>query len=212
LGGDSQIANVSKRSSFIIPAAPALKLNPPSGPQWVHECKFDGWRGQLHKTVDDVVVCSRNGKDLSRRFRAIAHSLRVLPAKSAIIDCELVACDSDGMPSFSALMAGGHTLCAWCFDVMELNGRDLRELPLVKRKEKLRDLLIKADDDVLRYSDDFEDPLMLLQVAQRMDLEGIVSKRSDAPYRSGKAAGWTKTRTATWRAANRERYLLFEKV
>lgn len=107
-----QIANVSKRSPFIVPAAPVLKLNPPTGPQWIHECKFDGWRGQLSKAGDDVVVFSRNGKDITSRFRAIAHSLRVLPAKAAIIDCELVACDSDGMPSFAALMAGGHTLCA----------------------------------------------------------------------------------------------------
>ena len=93
-----------KCSPFIVPAAPVLKLNPPTDPQWVDECKFDGWRGQLHKAGDDVVVFSRNGKDITRRFRATAHSLRVLPAKSAITDCELVACDSDGMPSFSALM------------------------------------------------------------------------------------------------------------
>ena len=95
--------------------------------------------------------------------RAVA-SRSVLPAKSAIIDCELVACDSDGMPSFAALMAGGDTLWPWCFDLMELNGRDLRELPLSRRKEKLCDLLIKADDHVLRYSDDFEDPMKLLEV------------------------------------------------
>lgn len=94
----------------------------------------------------------------------------------------------------------------------KLNGRDLQEQPLARRKEKLRDLLIKADDDVLRYSDDFEDPLKLLEVTQRMHLEGIVSKRADQPYRSGKAAGWTKTKTATWRAANRERCRLFEKA
>ena len=201
---------MSKPSPFIVPAAPVLRLNPPSGPQWVHECKFDGWRGQLHKAGDDVVVFSRYGKDITRRFRAIAHSLRVLPTKSAIIDCELVACDGDGMPSFSALMAGGDTLCAWCFDLMELNGRDLREKALSIRKAKLRDLLITADDDVLRYSDGFADPMKLLAVTQKMRLEGIVSKRADQPYRSGKASGWTKTKTATWRAANRERYKLFE--
>jgi ATP-dependent DNA ligase len=79
-----------------------------------------------------------------------------------------------------------------------------------EERDRKRDNNIKADDDVLRFSDDFEDPLKLLEVAQRMHLEGFVSKRRDAPYRSRKAAGWTKTKTATWRAANRERYKLFE--
>jgi bifunctional non-homologous end joining protein LigD len=105
----------------------------------------------------------------------------------------------------------GH-LCAWCFDVLELNGRDLRPLPLIERKSKLRDLLIKADDDGLRYSEEFEDAEKLLVVATKQGLEGIVSKKADQPYVSGKNVGWIKVKTATWRGANRGRFELFQRV
>ena len=78
-------------------------------------------------------------------------------------------------------------------------------------RERLRQLLIDADNRLLRFSDDFLDPEKLLAAAERMGLEGIVSKRRDQHYRSGKNPGWVKMKTATWRAANRERYKLFEK-
>ena len=116
-------------------------------------------------------------------------------------------CDSDGKPDFKALMEGaGGDLCAWCFDLLELNGRGLRRRTLIERKATLRHLLNKADDHVLRFSETFPDPAKLLAAAQ--GLEGIVSKLGHQPYRSGKNPGWVKVKG--WREANRDREM-FEK-
>jgi bifunctional non-homologous end joining protein LigD len=86
---------VPKRIAFITPAAPVLRPEAPSGPQWIHEVKFDGWRMQLHKVGDRVVVFSRNGVDMTKRFAMIRDKALRLPAASAIIDAELVACEHD---------------------------------------------------------------------------------------------------------------------
>ena len=91
---------------FIIPSAPVLKRQPPTGPQWLHEVKFDGWRAQLHKAGDEAAIYTRKGHDYTGRFPAIRESLLALPTDSAIIDAEIVVCDSDGKPDFRSLMAG----------------------------------------------------------------------------------------------------------
>jgi bifunctional non-homologous end joining protein LigD len=91
------------------------------------------------------------------------------------------------------------------------NGRDLRELPLIERKARLERLILAANADWLHYSESFDDDLELLNAADRMKLEGIVSKRRDAPYCSGKQCGWIKVKWETWRDANRERWRLFER-
>ena len=201
-----------KRLPFIAPSAPVQKKRPPSGPDWLHEVKHDGWRSQLHVYGDTVAVYSRNGTDVSKRFRSISDALSELHVRSIIVDAELVACDDKGKPDFRALMSGGrHGVCAWCFDLMHLNGHDLRPVPLTERRDLLRNLLIEADDHALRFSDDFPDPDKLLAAASRMGLEGIVSKRREQPYRSGRNSGWVKVKTATWREANRDRWELFEK-
>ena len=102
--------------------------------------KWDGYRSQLIKDGDRVVVLSRNGKEFTGRFSGVWGALRDLPAKSAIKDAEIVACREDGAPDFRALHSGNYSddvLCAWCFDLMELNGVDLKPLPLMARKMKL---------------------------------------------------------------------------
>jgi bifunctional non-homologous end joining protein LigD len=186
---------VLKRNPFIIPSAPVLKREPPRGEQWLHEVKFDGWRAQLHKAGDEGAIFTRRGNDYTKRFPPIRDSLIALRARSAIIDAEIVVCDSDGKPDFKALMDGTPgELCVWCFDLMELNGRDVRELPLIERKALLRHLLNKADDHRLRFSETFRDPLKLLKAANNAGLEGIVSKLSHQPYRSGKNPGWIKVK------------------
>ena len=101
-----------KRNPFIIPSAPVLKRQPPTGPQWLHEVKFDGWRAQLHKAGDEVAIFTRKGHDYTKRFPAIRDSLLALPAKSAIIDAEIVVCDSDGKPDFKALRTERHAISA----------------------------------------------------------------------------------------------------
>jgi bifunctional non-homologous end joining protein LigD len=99
----------------------------------------------------------------------------------------------------------------WAFDLLHHNGRDLRELPLLERKARLEKLIVAANVNWLRYSESFDDGLKLLKAADRMRLEGIVSKRRDAPYRSGKQCGWVKVKSSTWREANKERWRLFER-
>jgi len=203
---------VLKRNPFIIPSAPILKREPPRGGQWLHEVKFDGWRAQLHKAGKEVTIYTRKGNDYTGRFPLLRNTLTALPARSAIIDAEIVVCDSDGKPDFKALMEGTPgDLCAWCFDLLEINGRGLRERALVERKAMLRHLLNKADDHRLRFSENFPDPVKLLAAAERQGLEGIVSKLSSQPYRSGVNPGWIKVKCRAWREANRARWEMFEK-
>lgn len=144
--------------------------------------KFDGWRAQLHKDGEEAKVYGRDGKDLSRRFANIRVGLASLPCRSTVMDAEVVVCAKDGRPDFAALMAGDKEgLCAWCFDLMELDGRDLRPLPLIERKALLRELLIEADDDTLRYSEEFPEPVHLLEVAEKLGLEGSSRRRPPSP-------------------------------
>ena len=133
--------------------------------------------------------------------------------RSLIIDGELVACDGDGVPDFYRLHSHRRDcgLCVWAFDLLHHNGRDLRELPLIERKARLEKVIIAANAGWLHYSESFDDGFELRKAADRMKLEGIVSKRRDAPYRSGKQSDWIKTKCATWRQANKERWRLFER-
>lgn len=177
---------------FIPPCIPVLGDAPPPGPGWLHEVKFDGWRLQLHKHGDDVRLYSRNGRDLTHRFGGFRDHVVYLP--DCIIDAELVACDTDGKPDFQGLMRKDANLCIWCFDLLELDGEDLRARPLLERKDKLREVLITIDDDRIRYSEEFPDPVKLLAVVEKMGLEGVVSKRATAPYRSGPQKDWIKVK------------------
>ena len=200
------------RSAFIIPSQPVARKQSPSGPQWIHEAKFDGWRAQLHKAGDEGAIFTRKGNDCTVRFPSIRKAVLSLPFNSVIIDAEAVACGDDGKPNFKLLMQNSTgALCAWCFDLLELNGRDLRPLPLLERRIHLRHLLAKADEHALRYSDGFNDPEELLAAAEQQGLEGVVSKLTYQPYRSGKNPGWVKVKTASWREANSERHKLFER-
>jgi bifunctional non-homologous end joining protein LigD len=107
----------------------------------------------------------------------------------------LNATQSVGVPPFAAPVSA----------VLQSDG-DIRDLPLIERKARLRDILIDLDDDRLRYSEEFSDPARLLSVAEKMGLEGVVSKRKDRPYRSGNRSDWVKVKTPSWREANKNRF------
>jgi bifunctional non-homologous end joining protein LigD len=107
-------------------------------------------------------------------------------------------------------MAIASNCTSWCFDLLEQNGKDLRALPLTARKTKLGSLLRRYNHAALRYSDSFFDGTKLLQQAERHGLEGIISKKRDAPYRSGKG-DWIKVKTKAWRSANKDRGELFDR-
>ena len=202
-----------RKSPFILPSVPILAKAPPVGSEWIHELKHDGWRAQLHKAGDDVVVFPRNGNDATSRFKSVAIALATLPLTSCIVDAELVACDAEGQPNFYALMGGAkHGCCAYCFDLLELDGDSLLATPLDERRFLLRRLMRRADRDTLRLSEVFDHPMALLAACEEHGLEGIVSKLREDRYRSGKNPGWIKVKTAAWREANRERHKLFEKT
>ena len=193
--------------------APTLAKIPRTGPDWLHEAKFDGWRVQVHIDNGEVAIYSKNGADYTRRLRSLKPFLQRIQVKNAILDCELVACDESGMPCFRTLMEMGDraTLCLWCFDLLHLNGIRLMPIPLEQRKAMLADLVALTDCERLQFSGSFDDPTKLLETCQKMNLEGIVSKRRDSAYRSGPTKDWLKVKTASWRLANRGRWEMFRK-
>jgi bifunctional non-homologous end joining protein LigD len=184
----------------------------PTGAEWLHEVKFDGYRVQAHKVGSRVVIYSRNGHDFTERFPSIAELMHELPAKAAVLDGEVVASDADGRPNFARLhvrFTRPGAIHLWAFDLLAFNGRDLRSQPLVKRQACLQALLERFGCPAVSLSEPFEE---LLRVAEEHGLEGVVSKRRDAPYRSGECRDWRKVKTVTWREANRERWRLFEEA
>lgn len=201
-----------KRKAFIEPSFPVQRKEPPTGPDWIHEIKFDGFRIQLHKDGDDVTLFSRGGNDVTNRFRDVRDAVANLPCYSVIIDAELTACDTEGKPDFVGLVRRKNKeLCVWAFDLMRLDGADLRMKPLWERKRELQRIILEADEHQLRFSDDFDDPMKLLKVAEQWRLEGVVCKKLDQPYKSGKNLGWVKVKTASWRAQNQDRWELFQR-
>jgi bifunctional non-homologous end joining protein LigD len=200
---------------FIPPCSPIPAKAVPAGNDWVHELKFDGYRVQAHKIGSRVVVFSRNGHDFTDRFTSIAQLLQELPAKAAVLDGEVVASDADGRPNFARLhvrWTRPNTIHLWAFDLLSFNGCDLRPQPLVRRQACLQALLERFGCAAISLSETFEDGMALLRVAEQRGLEGLVSKRRDAPYRSGECPDWRKVKTTVWREANRERWRLFARA
>jgi bifunctional non-homologous end joining protein LigD len=197
---------------FIKPCLPSSRLRPPSGDAWLHEIKLDGWRGQLHKCGGEVRLYSKRGNDLSGRFSDLVRAVARMPIGNVILDGEITALDSHGLPDFGALQkADKNSLQSfWAFDLLRVGDEDLRSLALEERKAKLQKLCT-ADIAELRYSESFDDAEALLKVSTRMGLEGIVSKKRDTSYRSGPSKTWLKIKTSAWREANRERWKLFER-
>jgi bifunctional non-homologous end joining protein LigD len=197
---------------FIEPCSPVTAKSVPTGAAWLHEVKFDGYRVQIHKAGKDVVIFSRNGHDFTTRFADIAYVLRDLLAKTAILDGELVASNDAGVPDFAGLhrrTTAPGMLHMWAFDLLSLNGRDWRPYALEKRQARLDMLLARFDCPAVLMSKSFDAGAALLRIAEKHKLEGVVSKRRGAPYRSGPCRDWLKVKTAGWRTANRERWRLF---
>jgi bifunctional non-homologous end joining protein LigD len=194
---------------FIEPCLPTLGHAVPSGPQWVHEIKHDGYRFICRCEGHRVRVFSRRGNDCTERVPAIAEALRALPVTSVTLDGEGVVCDPDGVTDFDLLRAtlghrGLRRAFLFAFDVLELDGRDLRASPWDERRKALTKLLRKAGDGI-RLSEHLAttDGNTLFQHACAMGLEGIVAKRRDKPYRSGRSPDWIKVKNPDAPAATR---------
>jgi bifunctional non-homologous end joining protein LigD len=162
----------------------------PSGDLWLHEIKHDGFRILARKDGDRVRLYSRPGNDMTRRFPLIVEALAHLRSRSCIIDGEAVACDDNGLASFERIRYRQHDedVFLYAFDLIELNGDDLRRDPLEVRKATLRSMLAKAGLG-LRFNEHLGgDGPTVFAHACKMGLEGIVSKRKDSAYRSGPLA------------------------
>jgi bifunctional non-homologous end joining protein LigD len=171
--------------------------SPPSGAAWVHEIKYDGYRMLCRIEDRKVRMMSRNGNDWTQNFPAVARALGRLPVETAWVDGEVVAMDSKGRSSFQRLQnalsgTGAEALTYLAFDLLYLNGYDLRGAPLSERKRVLQELLSDASTTI-RYSEHFAVPGRdFLENVGELGLEGMVSKRADLPYQAGRGAAWQK--------------------
>lgn len=195
---EAETRPASLRLRHVPPQLALLGDEPPDGPQWIHEIKFDGYRMEALLESGTCRLITRNGLDWTGRYPRIAKAVAKLKAIDAIIDGELVALDAEGRSSFSLLHNGtpSSTLAYFVFDLLRLNGKDLRKRPLIERKEML-DELVKGADAALRYSTHIANAgQRVLEEACAMGLEGIVSKKISAPYVSARTPSWVKTKCA----------------
>ena len=196
-----KIARPATLPDFVAPQLSRSVERPPSGAGWVHEIKFDGYRMQLRVDSAKATLKTRAGLDWTEKFQAIAKAARGLP--DAILDGEVVALDDHGAPDFAALQAAlregeSDPIIFFAFDLLFAHGLDLRSLPLAERKLALAKLLAGQGgrrNPLIRYVEHFEGSgEAVLKSACRMSLEGIISKRLDAPYASGRGDTWTKAK------------------
>src|ERR1700722_4331252 len=180
--------------AFVEPALATSIERVPQGERWIHEIKLDGYRAQLHIANEDVKVFKRRGNDWTRRFRKIAHDAFLISASSAIIDGEVVVPAADGTTDFSVLQnelkGKSDKIAMVAFDLLYLNGYDLRKLPLLERKALLKKLIAKT---AVQFSESFEvDGPEMFKHACGVGLEGVVSKVRNSRYSSGRGNDWVK--------------------
>jgi bifunctional non-homologous end joining protein LigD len=175
--------------------ADALQLRPqlatlteslPTGAGWLYEPKWDGYRAIVTVAGGDATLTSRNGTDLTERFRQVARAVpHAVRSPSAVLDGEVCALDDAGNARFESLQSGSGRLVLMVFDLLTLDDEPVVERPLAERRQLLEELIDPASDAV-RLSPAFEDGPALLAAAEAQGLEGVVAKRADAPYRSGR--------------------------
>jgi bifunctional non-homologous end joining protein LigD len=174
---------------------------PPAGASWVHEIKFDGYRIGLAVNGGRVSLFSKNGLDWTHRFPELALEASALP--DCLLDGEMVALDEQGRSDFEGLLGALSSrrtsgLVFYAFDALSIAGEDLRALPYSERKRRLEGLLELCDgpacDHIAVVESHAVDGRSMLEAARGLELEGIVSKRLDAPYQSGRSPSWVKTK------------------
>src|SRR5262252_7945839 len=187
--------------AFVPPSLVTLHGTPPDGRDWIHEIKFDGYRIEARLDHGQVRLLTRKQLDWTHRFERIAKAVAALPADTALLDGELVVEDEKGVSSFSLLQTDlkdgrEDRFVYWVFDLLYLDGRDFTGEPLTVRKAALQQLLKKQTrNGAIRYAEHFEEHgSEIFRHACEMNLEGIVSKLRDAPYRSGRTENFIKTK------------------
>jgi bifunctional non-homologous end joining protein LigD len=184
---------------FVEPCIPTLAAKPPAGADWVHEIKHDGCRLIVRRDGESVRVFTRRGYDWTDRYPAIAGTaamLRLSRARSFTLDGEAVVAGADGVAVFDPLHRRRKATDAmlYAFDLLELNGEDMRPLPLGERKARLEKLLSRSHTGIVFNEHTDEDGAVVFRHACKLGFEGIVSKRLSAPYRSGPSRDWIKVK------------------
>jgi bifunctional non-homologous end joining protein LigD len=190
----------AKMPAFVAPQLCTLVDATPEGDDWIHEIKYDGYRIETAIADGKVKLYTRKGLDWTGKFAAVVPAFAALPCPSALIDGEIAIADAKGRTDFGALqqaIGGDQTgMAYYAFDLLHLDGEDLRKKPLIERKEALQALLSKLpkaspivySDHVVGQGDG------VFSNACRLELEGVISKRADAPYRSERTKGWLKVK------------------
>jgi bifunctional non-homologous end joining protein LigD len=193
-----------KFPGFVEPQLAKLVTTPPEGDEWVHELKFDGYRAVITIDGKSTKFFTRAGNDWTDRYGSLVGELRKIKVTNAIIDSEIVALDEKDRPNFSILQdtlsdvlenRDQNKLICYAFDLLWLNGEDLRERPLLERKALLDEILSPLKSERIRYSEHWQqDGKAMLAASCKLDMEGIISKRVDATYESTRSGTWLKSK------------------
>lgn len=181
---------------FIVPCIPHPAKIVPAGADWIYEIKHDGYRLMVRRDGSTVRVYTRNGADYTARFPRIVEAARKLKVRSVLLDGEGIVYNGKGMPDFQLLHGKQNdaAVSLIAFDLLELDGVDFRKAPLVDRKKRLARLLAKLKGGI-EYNDHLEgDGAEIFAAACRLGHEGIVAKRRDKPYESGRSHRWIKVK------------------
>ena len=176
------------------PMLATLAKDPPKGPGWLFEVKWDGFRTLARVRAGEATLTSRNGNDLTARFEQVARALpSALRTSDCVVDGEVCALDEQGRPSFSAMQQGSGALVYYVFDLLELEGEPLVGLPLTERRARLEALV--AETATVKLSVVFDEGEVLLAAAKQQGLEGILAKRADSRYTGRRSREWLKLKT-----------------
>jgi bifunctional non-homologous end joining protein LigD len=193
-------------AAFIEPSLPRPAKQPPAGRDWIHEIKHDGFRVMARRADGRVRLLTRKGNDFSSRFPQVIAALTALRARSCLIDGEAIVCNDKGLAVFDLIRGYRHdavaVLCA--FDLLELDGEDLRRAPIETRKLTLKSLL-RGKHAGIMFNEHFDaEGAIIYRQACALGCEGIVSKRLGSPYRSGRTDHWVKVKNPEAPAVTRE--------
>ena len=178
----------------IEPCLPRLAKAPPIGPDWIHEVKHDGFRVLGWREAAGVGLFTRKGVDLARRFPLIAAAVAALPVRTCLIDGEAIACDERGVAVFELIRyrRQDYAVTLSAFDLLEIDGEDMRNAPIEQRKQALARLLTRSYNGITLNAHYGGDGAVIFKRACQLGHEGIVSKRLGSPYCSGRSDQWMK--------------------
>jgi bifunctional non-homologous end joining protein LigD len=196
----------TRLNGFVEPCLPSPAECPPSGPNWLHEIKHDGYRLMARRDPAGIRLLTRNGHDWASRFPLIVQAVNYLRVKSCLIDGEAVCCDDGGLPVFQKLRLRRQDrhVFLYAFDLLELNRKDLRREPLEHRKSELARLLRSAKPGLQLNEHIAEPGDIVFRHARALGFEGVVSKRLGSRYVSGRSRDWIKSKNPNAPAVKRE--------